>query len=170
MKIGYLLQMSEYDYKKRGTFMSETKKCKHCQSDIPKKAKVCPVCRKKQKHTALGIFLFIVGLLMMSCSYNSMWNDSNSANQSLNSDQNSGTIESLNDEYITLEEFNQIETGMTYEEVVEIVGSEGTVMSEVSVLDSTTTMYSWYAENGISNANVTITDNKVVGKAQLGLE
>ena len=26
----------------------ETKKCKYCQSDIPKKAKVCPVCKKKQ--------------------------------------------------------------------------------------------------------------------------
>lgn len=27
---------------------NETKKCKHCQSDIPKKAKVCPNCRKEQ--------------------------------------------------------------------------------------------------------------------------
>ena len=26
----------------------ETKACKHCQSDIPKKAKVCPQCRRKQ--------------------------------------------------------------------------------------------------------------------------
>lgn len=28
--------------------MEETKKCKYCQSDIPKKAKICPNCRKKQ--------------------------------------------------------------------------------------------------------------------------
>lgn len=27
---------------------NEVKKCKHCQSDIPKKAKICPNCRKKQ--------------------------------------------------------------------------------------------------------------------------
>lgn len=27
----------------------ETKVCKYCQSEIPKKAKVCPQCRKKQK-------------------------------------------------------------------------------------------------------------------------
>ena len=26
----------------------ETKKCKHCQTEIPKKAKVCPNCKKKQ--------------------------------------------------------------------------------------------------------------------------
>ena len=34
----------------------ETKVCKHCQSEIPKKAKVCPVCRKKQG----GILKWIV--------------------------------------------------------------------------------------------------------------
>ena len=28
--------------------MSDTKKCKHCKSDIDKKAKICPVCKKKQ--------------------------------------------------------------------------------------------------------------------------
>lgn len=27
---------------------NQTKVCKHCQSEIPKKAKVCPQCRKKQ--------------------------------------------------------------------------------------------------------------------------
>lgn len=26
----------------------ETKVCKYCKSEIPKKAKVCPNCRKKQ--------------------------------------------------------------------------------------------------------------------------
>ena len=36
--------------------MEETKKCKHCQSDIPKKAKVCPVCKKKQL-SKLKVFL-----------------------------------------------------------------------------------------------------------------
>ena len=42
----------------------ETKKCKHCQTDIPKKAKVCPNCKKKQGNTVLTVFLvlFILGL------------------------------------------------------------------------------------------------------------
>ena len=42
--------------------MSDTKKCKHCQMDIPKKAKVCPYCRKKQtskaKTIAIVVFVF----------------------------------------------------------------------------------------------------------------
>ena len=28
---------------------NETKKCKHCQTEIPKKAKVCPNCHKKME-------------------------------------------------------------------------------------------------------------------------
>nr|DAH65798.1 MAG TPA: putative cytoplasmic protein [Caudoviricetes sp.] len=42
-----------------------TKKCKHCQSDIPKKAKVCPVCRKKQGGKLKWIFLVIFILLLL---------------------------------------------------------------------------------------------------------
>ena len=40
----------------------ETKLCKHCQTEIPKKAKVCPQCRKKQggigKIILIGILAF----------------------------------------------------------------------------------------------------------------
>lgn len=43
-----------------------TKKCKHCQSDIPKKAKICPVCKKKQKTPVVGIILTIIGLLIIA--------------------------------------------------------------------------------------------------------
>ena len=42
----------------------ETKKCKYCQSDIPKKAKICPNCRKKQggilKWVGIVLVIFIV--------------------------------------------------------------------------------------------------------------
>ena len=45
--------------------MSEQmKKCKHCQTDIPKKSKVCPNCRKKQGNK-LGIALIVVGVLIV---------------------------------------------------------------------------------------------------------
>ncbi len=44
----------------------ETKVCKYCQSEIPKKAKICPNCRKKQKKatgcltTILIVFVILV--------------------------------------------------------------------------------------------------------------
>lgn len=42
----------------------ETKTCKHCQSEIPKKAKVCPNCRKKQGGIGKWIVIAIVVLLI----------------------------------------------------------------------------------------------------------
>lgn len=43
---------------------SETKICKHCQTEIPRKAKVCPQCRKKQggivKWIILAFFFFMI--------------------------------------------------------------------------------------------------------------
>lgn len=43
---------------------NETKLCKHCQTEIPKKAKVCPNCRKKQggigKWIAVAAIVIIV--------------------------------------------------------------------------------------------------------------
>lgn len=44
------------------TGVQETKKCKHCQSDIPKKAKVCPVCKKKQGGKLKWIIIAVVVL------------------------------------------------------------------------------------------------------------
>lgn len=43
----------------------ETKICKHCQSEIPKKAKICPVCRKKQGMGCLPIVIVVVVLFVL---------------------------------------------------------------------------------------------------------
>lgn len=47
------------------TTQGETKKCKYCQSDIPKKAKVCPVCKRKVKGKAKVIILIIILALVL---------------------------------------------------------------------------------------------------------
>lgn len=39
---------------------SKTKVCKHCQTEIPKKAKVCPQCRKKQGGIMKWILLVVL--------------------------------------------------------------------------------------------------------------
>lgn len=44
----------------------ETKLCKHCQTEIPKKAKVCPQCRKKQGGIGKWIIIAVFVLLIFS--------------------------------------------------------------------------------------------------------
>lgn len=48
--------------------MSEekNKKCKHCKMDIPKDAKICPHCRKKQKSGILKwvVLILIIGVVI----------------------------------------------------------------------------------------------------------
>ena len=89
------------------------------------------------------------------------------------SDRIQQSVSGVNDksEYITLEKFNRISTNMTYDEVVEIIGSSGTVSSDVTSGGYNIKIITWYG-NGFagSNANVTFTNGKVTGKAQAGLK
>lgn len=75
---------------------------------------------------------------------------------------------------ISLAEFNKIETGMTYEEVCDIVGGEGTLGSSVDIGmgdEYKTEIYQWTGDGSIgANANVTFQGGKAVSKAQIGLK
>lgn len=75
---------------------------------------------------------------------------------------------------ISLEEFNAIRTGMTYQEVFDIVGSRGEKISESDLGfgdEYYTAMFQWEGEGSLwANANVMFQGGKVVQKAQFGLE
>lgn len=80
--------------------------------------------------------------------------------------------ETEDDSTITGEEFEQISNGMTYEEVVEIIGSEGTVQSETGEEGSQfhTIIYSWDGADGWgANAMLTFQDGLLQSKAQAGV-
>ncbi|MBQ7779109.1 MAG: DUF3862 domain-containing protein [Clostridia bacterium] len=79
------------------------------------------------------------------------------------------------EEGISLKEFNSIETGMTYEEVCDIIGCEGELISSADLnvgSEYASEIYSWKGETGIigANASVTFQGGKVISKAQFGLE
>lgn len=62
----------------------ETKICKHCQSEIPAKAKVCPNCRKKQGGMGcLGVILLVVGILIFLFAFIGMMGGSGSKDKNL---------------------------------------------------------------------------------------
>ena len=70
-------------------------------------------------------------------------------------------------EFVTLEKFNRLRTGMTYETVVKILGREGDVLSDVGGPGPAIRIYQW--TNGLSNMNATFQDGRLMAKAQLGL-
>lgn len=79
----------------------------------------------------------------------------------------------LDAEGISKAEFNEIQNGMTYEEVVSIIGVEGELLSEVGEKGTQfyTVMYVWYGETGLgANANALFQGGKLNSKAQFGLE
>ncbi len=75
------------------------------------------------------------------------------------------------DSRITMAEFEAIEEGMPYEEVVEIIGSEGEELPELGDEEEKTTFYTWTGagEPG-ANANILFKEDKVFTKSQFGLK
>ena len=132
------------------------KKCKYCQSEIDEKAKICPNCRKKQKpHIIRWIILAVCSLLIVSCFF---------GEESIQKDENEKC-------YATLEKFNQIENGMTYQEVKNIIGCDGTLSSDVGDEESyNLKTYYWYGKDNISNMVLMFENDVLNGKNQIGLD
>ncbi len=72
---------------------------------------------------------------------------------------------------MTYSEYMEIKTGMTYDEVTEIVGSYGTELSRTDIAGYVTVMVGWEGEGTVgATANVTFQNGTVIAKAQMGLE
>lgn len=71
----------------------DTKVCKHCQSEIPKKAEICPVCKKKQGLPKWAIVLIVI-LVLAAIGSASGGNSDNS--ETTTTSQSSSTNETQN--------------------------------------------------------------------------
>lgn len=69
---------------------------------------------------------------------------------------------------ITLEEFNSVPVGSTYEEAVKIIGEEGELMSEGEIAGYSNKIYMWQNFDG-TNANFSFQNGKLISKAQFKL-
>ena len=147
------------------------KKCKYCQSDIDVKAKVCPICKKRLNTTSvifrvlIGSFIAFIGIIMAVSSFADYASD-------VGGDSNSGTstTSKQEQEYATFEKFEKVQNGMTYDEVVQIMGYDGTLMSDVGDDTYNIKMYYWYGKDGVSNTTISFDNGKVSGKSQIGLK
>lgn len=146
-------------------------KCPECGKEVSDTANTCVNCgfnlnnkitKKKKGKGCLITLLSLISILIFPIVFFQMSNSTIQKNASGVSNKS---------EYITLEEFYKIKDGMTYEEVKSIVGSSGEKTAESGDKKFKIVMVTWYG-NGIagSNANVTFTNGKVSGMAQVGLE
>jgi Domain of Unknown Function with PDB structure (DUF3862) len=74
---------------------------------------------------------------------------------------------------VTMANYNRLKTGMTYAQVVAILGKEGTELSSSEIGGTRGAMYMWKGD-GLSklagaNMNAMFENGKLVSKAQLGL-
>lgn len=74
---------------------------------------------------------------------------------------------------ITLAKFNQLQNGMSYEQVVQVLGAPGEVMSENAFGEGAyrthTVMYTWQV-GVMANMNCMFQNGKLMSKAQFGLK
>ena len=69
---------------------------------------------------------------------------------------------------VTKAEYDQIATGMTYEQVKQIIGAPGEENAHDETAGFVTVSYQWMNSNG-SNMNAMFQNGKLVSKAQAGL-
>lgn len=139
--------------------------CKECGSEVSSKG-VCPKCGKDQRNFFVKhkVITFLLVVIVLGAIVGATGENNN------NNTTQTGTTVTQKQEKMTLEKFNKIETGMTYQQVVDIIGEEGTLSTESSYGSQSMKVYYWYASNGISNATVSFMNGNVTAKSQIGLE
>lgn len=173
-----------------GTGTNKIQYCKNCGNELRDGVKTCPKCGKKR----LGggtIALIIIGALILvgAIGFAAYYFFLSGRNQSStpSTPQQSTTQEVSGSEnpapadptviLVTVEQFNQVQLGMTYEQVCAVFGREGTFLEpETQVQNenggvSTLRTYYWEAQ-GAQGANVCVTfkDGIVETISQFGLQ
>lgn len=126
---------------------NETKLCKHCQSEIPKKAKVCPNCRKKVKGGILKwiiIVIVVIAVIAAAAGRNDKTSDTKTQTGSSESSDTKTETSSSEDDKIEYEKYdvktlmddldkNALKAADKYkDQYVELTGVLGTIDSSGS--------------------------------------
>ncbi|WP_203363042.1 DUF3862 domain-containing protein [Bacillus sp. REN10] len=118
----------------------------------------------------IGLIILIVILAALGDSSDSNLKEESKTEQSTDTNETT-EVKKENTNKLTKEKFDKIEDGMTYEEVVKIVGSEGKLMSETGDpgTEFHTQMYEFETDKAFTGANMTFQNGKLINKTQIGL-
>lgn len=166
--------------------------CQKCGFKYSKRLKRCPQCGAKHKtpfYKKWWVWAIVIVVIIGVASGGNNTNPNDMAPDTDNSvpvneplsggqgkeDANAPETQTetpvKNSPKITLQEFESIQTGMSYEQVCEIVGGTGEISSQSSVAGYEMAIYIWEGSGTLgANANVTFQNGKVCAKAQFGLK
>ena len=153
--------------------MAKEKICKNCGQPVDKKAVVCTSCGVRIKKPLFKKWWFwvIIAIVAIVIGTSGNTNTSNVDTPAVESNNTETQKIEKNSPKISKAEFDSLETGMTYEEVVAIIGGEGELSSRVDVAGYDTKLYIWQGDGSIgANANITFQNNALTAKAQVGLK
>ncbi len=71
---------------------------------------------------------------------------------------------------VTAAQFEKVSNGMSYEDVVAIMGGEGQLVSDTNIAGSSMQIYSWDGKTLGSNCTISFLNDKVNSKSQIGLK
>ncbi len=99
---------------------SETKTCKYCKSEIPKGARICPNCRKKQSHIKgiLVTFIILCFMFVTIIGHNSKENENSTGKGSSSNVHNKSSSEVSESDFETKSYLYKNEYGSCYYIVV----------------------------------------------------
>lgn len=131
--------------------------------------------KKFFKFGCLGFIVLIVLIVIIAVASSGgndkTSNDTNSKSTTNTTTSKKDTPAPAKSDVLTKEKFEQIKDGMTYDEVVKIVGAEGELLSESGEKGSQyhTEMYQFKTDGFLSNSTMTFQGGKLINKAQAGL-
>ena len=70
---------------------------------------------------------------------------------------------------LSLEKYNKLQNGMSYEQVANILGSKGNLVSSSDIAGITTLSYGWYSQYGVPMVCVVFQNGKAASMYQIGL-
>lgn len=125
---------------------------------------------------SLNLVLVILFLVVLGCSCPKMDDITKKSGSTTPSSSPSSTTDNSDDKTsdskstsLTMDKYNKVKNGMSYKEVVEIMGSDGTETFNSTIGKYTTVSYKWEGEN-FQFIYATFQNDKLTSKTQANLK
>jgi hypothetical protein len=146
--------------------------CRFCHRDVPLVVTVPSLPRTRGFSTGFKVALatlatFIV--LVVVAAFVTADAPSRAARTEMSTDITPSSVAAPRKSGLSKANYLRISDGMSYREVVAILGEPGVEMSRVDIAGITTVMYGWKRWNG-ANMNAMFQNDALVSKAQFGLD